>query len=124
MCVLEGTRGVRTVTIDIKPGMFPNTVNLGSNGVLPVAILSDPEFDASGIDPMTVSLASAQVRLKGNGSAVSQIEDVNGDQLLDLVVMVTTQALVLTASDTSATLEGNTYEGLAVRGVDSIRVVP
>jgi hypothetical protein len=122
--VLEGTRGVRTVAIDIKPGSFPNTVNLGSNGVLPVAILSDPDFDASGVDPITVSLASAQVRLKGNGTAVSQVEDVNDDQMLDLVVMVTTEALVLAASDTSATLEGTTYDGLTVRGVDSIRIVP
>src|SRR5262249_42960874 len=33
---------VLTVQIDVKPGTFPNSVNLGSNGVISVAILSTP----------------------------------------------------------------------------------
>ena len=32
------TIGVQEVLIDIKPGVFP-TINLGSNGTVPVAIL-------------------------------------------------------------------------------------
>jgi len=28
-----------TVAVDIKPGSFPNSINLKSNGVVPVAIL-------------------------------------------------------------------------------------
>ena len=35
------------VEIDIKPGSWPNAINPGSNGVIPVAILSSPEFDAT-----------------------------------------------------------------------------
>ena len=34
------------VTIDIKPGDPSNTINLRSNGVIPVAILSSASFDA------------------------------------------------------------------------------
>ena len=52
------------------------------------------------------------------------IEDVNGDDLLDLVVHISTDALQLTASDTEAVLEGRTFDGRAIRGADSIRVVP
>ncbi|MBI3663134.1 MAG: hypothetical protein HY234_08815 [Acidobacteria bacterium] len=45
------------VEIDIKPDSFPNSINLGSGGTVPVAIFSSPSFDARTIDPLTVSLA-------------------------------------------------------------------
>ena len=37
---------VTAVSIDIKPGNDPNSINLKSNGVIPVAILSDDDFNA------------------------------------------------------------------------------
>jgi hypothetical protein len=42
-------------------------VNLGSAGVIPVAILSSASFDATTVDPATISLAGASVKLVGNG---------------------------------------------------------
>ena len=109
--------------IDIRPGSTPNTVNLGSNGVVPVAILSDEGFDATTVDATTVRLASAQVRLRGNGTPMASAYDVDGDGLADLVVHVSTSALTLTASDTTATLEASTADGQRIEGVDSVRVV-
>ena len=41
----EGKCKVRTVGIDIKPGSFPNSINLKGKGVIPVAILSTTTFD-------------------------------------------------------------------------------
>ncbi len=35
--------------VDIKPGSFPNSVNLNSNGVLPVAILGTADFDVNDV---------------------------------------------------------------------------
>ncbi len=115
---------VVTVTIDIKPGSFPNSINLGSNGTVPVAIFSDTAFDATTVDPTTVTLASAPVKLKGNGTLMSSFQDVNGDGLMDLVVHVNTQALQLSLTDTEAVLEGKTFGGTAIQGTDSVRVVP
>ena len=44
----EIVAGVRMiVAIDIKPGSYPNSINLKSNGKVPVAILSSPTFDAT-----------------------------------------------------------------------------
>ena len=113
-----------TVLIDIKPGSDVNSINLGSNGVVPVAILSSPTFDATRVDPATVTLAGAHVKVKGKGSYLSSSQDVNGDGLRDLVVQVVTDALELTAGDTRAFLEGKTFGGQRIIGVDTIRVVP
>ena len=113
-----------TVAIDIKPGSYPNTINLGSGGTVPVAIFSATDFDARTIDPKTVSLASAPVKLKGQGTPMSSFEDINKDGLLDLVVHVSTQALQLTETDTEAVLEGKTFDGRLIRGRDTVRVVP
>lgn len=44
-----------SVTIDIKPGSYPNSINLGSNGNVLVAIFSTEDFDATTVDPLTVS---------------------------------------------------------------------
>jgi hypothetical protein len=112
------------VSIDIKPGSFPNSINLGSNGTVPVMILSSTSFDARTVDPQTVSLAGAQIRLTGKGTPMTSSVDLNGDGLLDLLVHVNTNALDLTATDTQAQLTGKTFSGKQIKGTDSVRVVP
>jgi hypothetical protein len=112
------------VGIDIKPGAFPNSINLGSNGVVPVAILSTATFDARDVDISSITLAGANVRLKGTGTPMASFQDVNGDGRLDLVVQVSTQALELSATDTLAVLRAKTKTGIPIIGLDSIRVVP
>jgi hypothetical protein len=115
------------VEIDIKPGSFPNSINMKSKGKVPVAIFSTPEFDATTIDPGSVTLAGAGVAVKGKGKKnrlMASFEDKNDDGLMDLVVHVYTQDLQISKSDTIAVLEGATYDNTPIIGSDSIRVVP
>ncbi len=105
------------LVIDIKPGSFPNSINLGSKGVVPVAVLSTIEMDAAMVDPATVVFA-------GVGPLRFAVEDVNGDGLKDLIFHFDTQKLNLTASSTEATLSGKNKDGLSVAGTDSVRIVP
>ncbi|MGD0923031.1 MAG: hypothetical protein ABSA70_14905 [Terriglobia bacterium] len=121
---VETTFLVKTVAIDIKPGVYPNTINLGSNGTVPVAILSSETFDATTVDPVTVTLAGASVKLKGKGTPMSSFEDVNKDGRLDLLVHVTTEALELTATSEEAVLEGKTFSGRRIKGTDTVKIVP
>jgi hypothetical protein len=48
--------GLVELAVDIKPGSCPNPINVGKNGVLPVAILGTSDFDVSQIDVATVML--------------------------------------------------------------------
>ena len=112
------------VEVDIKPGSYPNSINLDSNGKVPVAIFSSATFDATTVDPLTVTLADALVSIKGKGTPMSSVEDVNGDGYDDLVVHVDTDGLQLTDGDAVATVEGYTDCGIYFTGTDSIRIVP
>lgn len=114
-----------TVPVDIKPYDPVNSINLGSNGVVPVAIVSTKDFYApEKVDPTSVTLAGAGVKLKGKGTYMYSYSDVNGDGLLDLVVKVITDALQLTSGDQVAVLSGETFDGLIIGGQDHVRIVP
>jgi hypothetical protein len=110
------------VEIDVKPGAA-NTINLGSGGELPVAILSTTSFDATTVEPRTVRLAGAPVATTKRKFKVER-RDVNGDRLADLVLHVETEGLELTPASTSATLEGATRDGRAIFGTDAVEIVP
>src|SRR5512145_1805537 len=47
------------VTIDIRPGGYPNRINLSSKGLVAVAVLSTPDFDASLFTPEMAHLSDA-----------------------------------------------------------------
>jgi hypothetical protein len=112
------------VDIDVKPGSSDNTINLGSSGTVTLAIFSSASFDAKTVDPLTVTLASAPVKLRGKGTAMASFEDVNRDGRLDLVVHVDTSALQASDTDVQVRLQGMAYRGIFIVGTDSIRVTP
>lgn len=124
--VITGGEVPKEISIDIKPGSYPNTINLGSNGVIPVAILSSDTFDATTVDPETVFLAGAGVAVRGKGNKyLAGQEDVNGDGLTDLVVKLETENLDPGAfQNGTAILTGETSDGVEFTGSDSITIVP
>jgi hypothetical protein len=109
---------LREWPIDIKPGSDPNSINLKSKGVVPVAVLTTDLFDAATVDPETVEL-------EGVAALKWAMDDVDGDGDLDLVLHFSTQELAvpLDANSTEATLTGETNDGEAFSGTDSVRIV-
>lgn len=112
------------VSIDIKPDSSTNSINLGSRGNVPVVIFSDPDFDASEIDPLSISLAGAHIQIKGKGTPMTSVEDINNDGLQDLIVHIDTEGLRLNTDDTKATLRAMATDGRLVIGSDSVRIAP
>jgi len=108
---------IRTIKIDIKPGSDPNSINPKSKGVIPVAILTTDDFDATTVDPATVTFGqAAPVRYA--------IEDVDGDGNDDMILHFRTQEVGLSAQDTEVALTGQTFDGASIEGTDSVRIVP
>lgn len=123
---IDFTPGVTTVAIDIAPGSARNSINLRSAGVVPVAILSSAGFDAAQqVNPDTVSLAGAKVKVIGKADTAScSAEDVNRDGLDDLVCHVLTAQFMIEPGSTVAVLEAETWDGRRLMGQDSIQIVP
>ena len=113
-----------SVEIDIKPGSYPNSINLGSHGSVPVAILTTEDFDATTVDPETVELAGATIAIRGNGKRwLASEEDVDDDGDIDLLVHVETENLALGTGATTVILTGETYDGEQFEGSDDIVIV-
>lgn len=107
------------VSIDIKPGSFPNSINPGSKGVIPVAILTTASFDASVVDASTVLFGPATVMAVHHA-----LEDVDGDGDVDMILHFRTQDTGISSGHTEATLTGETADGRKILGTDSLRTVP
>ncbi|MDT8302743.1 MAG: hypothetical protein RQ760_14770 [Sedimentisphaerales bacterium] len=105
------------VEIDIKPGSYPNSINLKSQGVVPVAVLTTDDFDAADVDPTTVEFAGASP-LRWT---LCDVDD-DGDE--DLLFHFKTQELNLDENSTEAELTGMTIGGNDISGTDEVRIVP
>ena len=110
-----------TVTIDIKPGSDPNSINLKDSDVVALAILSTPDFDASSVIPSSVEFGPDGATI---AHRAGHLEDVRPkDGLLDLVLHFRTRDTGIACGDTSATLTGETFSDQAIEGEDSVRIV-
>ena len=105
------------VEIDIEPWSCPNSLNLGSKGVVPVAVLTTGDFDASTIDTDTVRFADASP-VKWN------MKDVDDDGDRDMLFHLKTQELNLDETSTEAILTGETTDGTPIKGTDTVNIVP
>ena len=121
------------VDIDIKPGSFPNCLNVNGHGVIPVAILGSNTFDVTQIDISTLKFAGLNVRVKGNSSPQCSAEDVTGDftnpagapdGYEDLICQFVDDPSVWSPDNGFASLTGALYDETAIQGSDTICIVP
>lgn len=117
--------GYYEYSIDIKPDSDPNSINLGEQGKLTVAILGSLDLDVTQIDPATIMLGDAGLATRGKTQKYAySYEDVNEDGYTDLVAHFNVQDLGLNETTTSLTLLANLWSGFGITGTDSVRVVP
>jgi hypothetical protein len=120
-----------SVDVDIKPGTDPNSVNLKSNGVLPVSILTTDEIDALTVDLETLLFGDPLLIDGGNtpvGPIRSNQDDVNDDGLLDLALFFSLAEMVdngvLGPLSEEAILTGMLLDGTQITGSDLLRIMP
>lgn len=112
---------VLAVDIDVKPDTDDNTIGSKAKGVLPVAVLTTDNFDAS-------TVHEEMVRFGPGGAAIAHkrahVVDVDSDGDLDLLLHFRVQETGLVPGDTEACLSGYTFAGTPLQGCDAIRLVP
>jgi hypothetical protein len=115
-----------TVQIDIKPGSDPNSINCSSKGVIPLAILTTDDFDATTVDPTTVALDGVKARIVGKKEqTMCHLEDVDGDGDMDMVCQIATiDYLTVCPSEGFGQVTATTVGGTPITGTDSVRFVP
>jgi hypothetical protein len=116
------------VPVEVKPGKSELApINLKAQGLLPVALLSMPTFDALGIDIATIALGDPDTGFS-TAPMSSRIAELNGDGRLDLLLKFATPGLVqagaLTGDTTRLSLTARTAAGTSVLGVALVRIVP
>jgi hypothetical protein len=137
--VTIAVRSVIDAVIDIKPGSEPNSINLGSKGVLPVAILSTQrakgeleDLDARLVDVATILFGDARSGYGRVAPIRSAVEDVDGDGDLDLILHFDMEQIVgnraLDADSVDAVLSAEIFGGPAggfdLIGFDHLSIVP
>ncbi len=117
---LRVTDGVPLISIDIKPGSFPNSINPRSKGRIAVAILTTTTFDVTTVDPSTVLFG-----VTGTEAAPVHfaLEDVDGNGDPDMILHFNTQDTDIVCGATSAALTGETVSGQQFAGSNSIQTV-
>lgn len=128
------------VAINLKPGGTPNPIQLGSGGVVPVAILTTTAgeyglpvaFDATQIDPATLRFGSRGGVESGSGAPEAhdrihvedalELDDVTLDGDLDALTHHDLHSSGLGATDGDACVRGRTRAGTGFLGCDEILV--
>ena len=134
------------VYVDIKPGSWPNPLNVRSRGKFAVAICGTEDFDAMTIDPATIRMHSEDV-IEGVPPLRWSWEDVatpytadmggghalEGDGYMDLVLFFNTREVAMTVTLTHHVgetlpliLRGNLfeeYDGAPIEGQDNVRIL-
>lgn len=112
------------VTIDIKPGPEVIALSPGSNGSVPVAILSTVDFSApQQVDAASLRLAGAAVKIASNGKLLCHAEDVNFDGFNDLTCQFSSRQLTLAPGAVIVQLTGTllpAYGSSLIQGEDEI----
>lgn len=131
------------VDINVHPGSYPNPLNLLSGGSTPVAIFGSPTFDVTEIDPSTLTLGSAGLKVAGkSGKDMCSVSDIGeyvpGDPTAtpfdnlgdpdgydDLVCHFVTSEITPMADGDQTVVEvmGYLMDGTPFAGTDVVKVV-
>jgi hypothetical protein len=108
------------VGIDVRPGTSSNTVNCGATGIIPVAILSKPFFDARNVVVSSVRVGRRGIEVAPRSSTTS---DLDGDGDIDRTVNVPEAALDCRRGTTSLLVIGKVSSGRTFWGSGSVTTV-
>lgn len=105
------------VTIDVKPGDTPTTLEPKRQGMVPIAVLSTKDFDAAQIDVDTARAGATGVEAT---AFKHMLEDVDRDKDVDLLLIFRVADLGLTCQSKGVTVKARTDKGQEIEGAESL----
>jgi hypothetical protein len=114
---------LKRVELDPVPHNPNDPLNPDSRGLLHLAILSEPDLDATQVDPMTVTVSGATVARTPKGHEKAGVRDVNADGRDDLVVSIRVPELESELGTEPIRLDARTHSGRLVRGYAELKPV-
>ncbi len=133
-----------SVSVDIKPGGCPTPINVGSKGVLPVAVLGTKDFDVTTIDPQSITLegvsplrwaiedVATPYTINVDECNIRDCHELTGDGYNDLTLKFDTQEIYEAIADVYdrecliLELTGNlktAYGNLPIKGGDVVSIL-
>jgi lysophospholipase L1-like esterase len=112
-----GFAGVTNLLVDVMPGSDTNPVRTSQKGVIPAAVLSSADFDATALNGATLRLGQAAPDRPGT------VEDVNGDGRGDLMLHFPAQQTGLEPGDSQLCLSGSVGSGRSFSTCEPVRAM-
>ena len=109
----------KEVEIDVKPRSEDNVIHSIKHGILPVAILTTPDFDAGNVDVLTIKAGSGQTTPFPKKALKIDV-DKDGDR--DFLILFRIKDLSLLETDTEICLSGETNGDIPIKGCDKITI--
>ncbi len=109
---------IEEIEIDIMPSCDPNSVKLLSRGVIPVAILGSDTFNVTDVDATTLAFGPGGAAPMHKKSG--HFKDANHDGIEDLLSHYRTGDSGIAIGDEEACITGETLDGEAFEGCDTI----
>jgi hypothetical protein len=113
-----------TAQIDIKPGSTDDCINVGSMGVIPVALLGSASFGVQQVTLDSLRFGALAVRSAGNGKRMCAIGEVNGDGYADLLCHFENARSNWQSGQTMVTLTGALVSGGAFEAHSDVCLKP
>lgn len=124
--IVEYERISINVSVDIKPGSDLNSINICSNGAVPIAILGSDTLNVYDVNTETLRFSEAAVKVVGkkDPKSLCSYSDVNGDYKDDLIChYVTSDIAGVDGESSTADLIGELHGGTQFSGTDSVNIV-
>ena len=118
---------VKIIGIEIKPGdhnTLAPPINMRSNGRIPVALLSAPDFDPFQVKQSSLHFGHVGTEMSLARCSKDKDDDFNKDGKPDLVCQFYTQSTMFEPTDVEGILTGEMLDGTKIQGQAPLKVKP